>query len=121
MTDMSERQGPLKSGCVWREAFALVTSRWGILILIALGQRPLRFYLLRDSVEGISEKMLSQTLKLLVRDGFVARHADGSAPPQVTYSLTPLGKGLAERLNAVSEWLGAHLDEVNAVRQRQKL
>lgn len=101
--------GPLKAGCLWRDIFTHVTGRWGFLILIALAPGPLRFHLLRDGVEGISEKMLSQTLKLLIRDGLVSRSVAATVPPQVSYALTPMGREIARRLDEVSAWIGAHV------------
>ncbi|MEV4896171.1 helix-turn-helix domain-containing protein [Nonomuraea sp. NPDC055795] len=79
------------SDCPGREVFTHVTSRWGMLIMVALRDGPLRFYLLRDRIGGISEKMLSQSLRGLVRDGLVHREVEPSVPPKVTYSLTGLG------------------------------
>lgn len=103
-------------GCLWQDVFTHITSRWGVLILMALIIEPLRFYRLRDIVDGISEKMLSQTLKSLQRDGFIMRDQDTSVPPKVTYSLTPLGVDLAERMFQVSEWIGDHIDEIVSAR-----
>jgi DNA-binding HxlR family transcriptional regulator len=67
--------------CSGRAVFNHIASRWGILLLVTLGEGPMRFHLLRDRIEGISEKMLLQTLKFLVRDGLVPtlRGADQSA------------------------------------------
>ncbi|TGG90265.1 transcriptional regulator [Natronospirillum operosum] len=116
-TDSDSEQGPLKAGCLWRDVFNHVTSRWGFLILIALADGPLRFYVLRNSVEGISEKMLSQTLKLLMRDGLVSRHVEETIPPRVTYALTDMGHAITTHLNGVSNWIGDHVD---AIAQAQK-
>lgn len=78
----------------------------GLLLLVTLGEGPLRFHLLRDRIEGISEKMLSQTLKALVRDGLVRRLVEPTIPPRVTYELTPIGGELAAPLREVIERLG---------------
>jgi DNA-binding HxlR family transcriptional regulator len=115
MVDMMKSgsvRGPLKAGCLWRDVFNHVSSRWGFLILIALVDRPLRFYILRNSVEGISEKMLSQTVKLLIRDGLVSRHVEETIPPQVSYALTDMGQEIAMRLDCVSNWIGDHVSEI---------
>jgi DNA-binding HxlR family transcriptional regulator len=89
-----------------------VGSRWGVLILTALRDGPLRFYLLRNKIEGISEKMLSQALRQLSRDGLVYRQVEPSIPPQVSYGLTPLGTGLAEHMQHLFDWLKANAGEV---------
>jgi DNA-binding HxlR family transcriptional regulator len=112
ISDRDGARGPCKAGCLWRDVFNHVTSRWSFLILIALAEHPLRFYMVRDRVEGISEKMLSQTLKLLMRDGLVLRHVEATIPPQVTYELTSMGNEIARRLDAVSEWIGAHVADI---------
>ncbi|MEY9839190.1 winged helix-turn-helix transcriptional regulator [Streptacidiphilus sp. EB103A] len=75
-----------------------VTSRWGVWVLIALQSDSLRFYELRDSIQGISEKMLAQTLRALVQDGLVWREVEPTTPPQVTYGLTQFGRDLGEPL-----------------------
>ena len=111
-------KGPLQQDCLWRDVFHHVTSRWGILVLIALSGGPLRFYLLRDEVEGVSEKMLSQTLKLLIRDGLVLRSVEPSVPPKVSYELTTMGHGLAARLSGVSSWIGDHIPDLARARLR---
>lgn len=108
----ADDRGPLKADCLWRDVFNHVTSRWGFLILIALADGPMRFYVLRNRVEGISEKMLSQTLKSLMRHGLISRHVQDSIPPQVTYALTDMGHEIAERLDSVSNWIGDHVAQI---------
>lgn len=113
-----ETQGPLRAQCLWRDVFTHVTSRWAFLILIALAARPMRFHVLRDSVEGISEKMLSQTLKTLVRDGLVSRHVQHTIPPQVSYALTAMGYEIATRLDEVSTWIGDHVAAIGQAQSK---
>jgi DNA-binding HxlR family transcriptional regulator len=98
--------------CPGRVVLDHVGSRWGALILTALHAGPLRFSALRTKVEGISEKMLSQTLRVMVRDGLVDRHVAHTAPPQVTYNLTRTGHGVAEHLHQLFAWIQANIDEV---------
>ncbi|MFD8565679.1 winged helix-turn-helix transcriptional regulator [Streptomyces sp. NPDC059639] len=81
--------------CPSRQVLLDVTGRWGILVLAALHQGESRFSVLHRRIEGISEKMLSHTLQLLRRDGLVHRHVADDAPPQVTYSLSGLGRTVA--------------------------
>ncbi|MEW2527078.1 helix-turn-helix domain-containing protein [Streptomyces sp. NPDC047071] len=84
--------------CPARDVVDHVTSRWGIWVLISLRSGGLRFYELRDSIRGISEKMLAQTLRVLVQDGLVWREVEPTTPPQVTYGLTEFGKNISEPL-----------------------
>jgi DNA-binding HxlR family transcriptional regulator len=84
--------------CPARDVVDHVTSRWGIWVLISLRSNDLRFYELRESIQGISEKMLAQSLRALVQDGLVWRHVEPTTPPQVTYGLTEFGRDLAEPL-----------------------
>ena len=94
-------------GCTSRAAFEVVTGKWSSLALLALGEGSYRFNALRRRVEGVSEKMLSQTLQALERDGMVAREVVTTIPPRVEYSLTPLGVQVAERLRALADLLEA--------------
>jgi DNA-binding HxlR family transcriptional regulator len=103
--------------CPGRAVFNHITSRWGLLLLVTLGEGPLRFHLLRDRIEGISEKMLSQTLKSVVRDGLVRRLVEPTVPPRVTYELTPIGAELAAPLRDVVERLGRFVPDILAAQQ----
>ncbi|WP_163505813.1 winged helix-turn-helix transcriptional regulator [Fodinicola acaciae] len=85
-------------GCPSRKALEDVTGRWGILAMVALRDGTLRFNALRRRVDGVSEKMLAQTLHALERDGFVRRDAQPVIPPRVDYSLTEPGRRLADKL-----------------------
>ncbi|MEO4001404.1 helix-turn-helix domain-containing protein [Mesorhizobium sp. CAU 1732] len=104
--------GPLTADCPCRVVFDHLTSRWSLLVLLALSDGVLRFHALRDRVEGISEKMLSQSLKTLVRDGRVVRHVEPTVPPKVSYELTRLGEEVSEPLRQVSEWIGRRIDDI---------
>ncbi len=103
------------SDCPARQVLDHVTSRWGVWVLMALRENELRFFELRDRIEGISEKMLSQTLRRLVRDGLVWRQVAPSTPPRVTYGLTPLGQGASEPLATLFSWLRDHAVDILAV------
>jgi DNA-binding HxlR family transcriptional regulator len=98
--------------CNSRAAFEVVTSKWASLALLALGEGSYRFNALRRRVEGVSEKMLSQTLQALERDGMVTRDVVTTIPPRVEYTLTPLGEGVAERLRSLADLLEASVAEV---------
>lgn len=84
--------------CPARNVIDHVTSRWGVWVLISLRGNSLRFYELRESIRGISEKMLAQTLRALVDDGLVWREVEPTTPPQVTYGLTEFGRDVGEPL-----------------------
>lgn len=84
--------------CPARDMVDHVTSRWGIWVLISLRNSDLRFYELRDSIQGVSEKMLAQTLRALVKDGLVWRAVEPTTPPQVTYGLSEFGRHISEPL-----------------------
>lgn len=103
-------------GCTSRAAFEDVTSRWASLALLALGEGRYRFNALRRRVEGVSEKMLSQTLQSLERDGMVTREVVTTIPPRVEYSLTPLGHRVAAHLRALADLLEETAADVAASR-----
>jgi DNA-binding HxlR family transcriptional regulator len=106
-----------EQNCPSRQILDQVTTRWGTLVLAALVAGPHRYAALRDKVAGISEKMLSQTLKQLVRAGLVHRDVEPTVPPQVTYSLTELGSDLATPLCQLIHWIGQHSDELLAAQR----
>ncbi|MFF9627019.1 winged helix-turn-helix transcriptional regulator [Streptomyces griseosporeus] len=104
--------------CPSRGTLEHVTGRWGALTLGALHEGSLRFNELRRRVDGVSEKMLSQTLHALERDGLVHREAQPTNPPRVDYELTPLGRQVAERLLSLIHFVEGSMDDVLASRER---
>ncbi|MFE0118938.1 winged helix-turn-helix transcriptional regulator [[Kitasatospora] papulosa] len=104
--------------CPSRGTLEHVTGRWGGLTLGALYESGARFNELRRRVDGVSEKMLSQTLHALERDGLVHREAQLTNPPRVDYGLTPLGRQVAERLTALIELVEGRMPEVVEARAR---
>ena len=104
--------------CPSRGTLEHVTGRWGALTLGALHEGSLRFNELRRRVDGVSEKMLSQTLHALERDGLVHREAQPTNPPRVDYELTPLGREVAERLLALIHFVEGRMGDVLAARER---
>ena len=86
------------TNCVARDVVDHVTSRWGIWVLISLQRNDLRFFELRESIQGISEKMLAQSLRALVADGLIWRRVEPTTPPRVTYGLTEFGRDVGEPL-----------------------
>ncbi|KES06539.1 HxlR family transcriptional regulator [Streptomyces toyocaensis] len=104
--------------CPSRGTLEHVTGRWGALTLGALYEGSLRFNELRRRVDGVSEKMLSQTLHALERDGLVLREAQPTNPPRVDYELTPLGREVAERLLSLIHCVEGSMDAVLRARER---
>ena len=104
--------GILPANCPSRTVLDHVTSKWGVLVIIALSQEDLRWGELRRTIEGISEKMLASTLRTLETDGLVHREAQATIPPRVDYSLTPLGHELADRLLPLMGWIAENADGI---------
>ncbi|MFG2649862.1 winged helix-turn-helix transcriptional regulator [Streptomyces sp. NPDC048436] len=102
--------------CPQRLVLEHVTSRWGVLALIALEERSHRFSELRRALGRVSEKMLTQTLQTLERDGLVHRDAKPVIPPRVDYSLTDLGREAAEQVRALAAWTERRMDDVHKAR-----
>lgn len=104
--------------CPTRKILDRVGDKWAVLILLLLRHEPLRFNQLRREIEGISQKMLSQVLKSLERDGLVRRRAIATVPVTVEYSITPLGSTLAAAVDPLRAWAEAHLKDVLAAQRR---
>ncbi|MFJ3896273.1 winged helix-turn-helix transcriptional regulator [Streptomyces sp. NPDC090083] len=102
--------------CLARDVVDHVTSRWGIWVLISLRRTSLRFFELRESIQGISEKMLAQTLRALLEDGLVWREVEPTTPPQVTYGLTEFGRDVGEPLSELFDRITQRLSERDAER-----
>ncbi|WP_069849461.1 winged helix-turn-helix transcriptional regulator [Actinoalloteichus hymeniacidonis] len=102
--------------CTSRSALENVSGRWSILALLALAEGDYRFNALRRRVEGVSEKMLAQTLQALERDGLVRREVVTVIPARVEYSLTALGGTIAGRLHGLVELLEASVDQITEAR-----
>ncbi|MFE9838275.1 winged helix-turn-helix transcriptional regulator [Streptomyces sp. NPDC005551] len=109
---VSEQRADGEAMCPYRLVLEHVTSRWGVLVLIALRERPHRFSELRRAIGRVSEKMLTQTLQTLERDGLVHRDAKPVIPPRVDYSLTALGREAAEQVAALAGWTERCMDAV---------
>lgn len=103
--------------CPSRDVLQHVTSRWGVLVLVALLAGTHRFSDLRRKIGGVSEKMLAQTLQWLESDGFVLRKSYPVVPPHVEYSLTPLGLEVARRVEALADWIEGNLPSIMEARK----
>ena len=108
----------LSSECPSREILEHLTSKWSVLVLRCLSDGVLRFSELRNRIEGVSEKMLAQTLKVLEQDGFVLRTVYPEVPPRVEYQLTILGAQAAEKLNYLIGWIERSLPDILENKQR---
>jgi DNA-binding HxlR family transcriptional regulator len=103
--------------CPTRAVLEHVTSKWGVLVLAALRERTYRFSELRRRVDGVSEKMLSQTLRALEHDGLIARVAYPEVPPRVEYNLTALGREAAELLVGLVSFIERRIPQMLEARQ----
>ncbi|WP_030761191.1 MULTISPECIES: winged helix-turn-helix transcriptional regulator [unclassified Streptomyces] len=101
-----------------REIFSDVANKWALLIIEALGERTLRFGELRDEIEGISHKMLTQNLRMLERNGLVERTVHPVVPPRVEYTLTEPGQALRVTIDGLCDWTHRHLGHIEASRHR---
>ncbi|MFD2252300.1 DNA-binding HxlR family transcriptional regulator [Pseudochelatococcus lubricantis] len=113
---LSEKLGRgdlMAAACPSREVLRHLTSRWGVLVLIALRSGTLRFGDLRRRIGGVSERMLAQTLQWLENDGMVERKAYKIVPPHVEYTLTPLGEEAAEKVRDLADWIETSLPRIS--------
>jgi DNA-binding HxlR family transcriptional regulator len=106
----------LDQNCESRQALELISDKWTALIVYALVDGPRRHGELRRTVDGISQKMLTQTLRRMESEGLVERDVLDRVPPHVEYSLTALGRTLEKPLVAICEWAMEHLDELRQAR-----
>jgi DNA-binding HxlR family transcriptional regulator len=106
----------LAAACPTRQVINSIGDRWSLLVLYALEGGTLRFQQLRRVVDGVSQKMLTQTLRGLERDGLVRREVFASVPPRVEYSLTQLGASLSGIIAAVRTWAYDNMDEIDNAR-----
>jgi DNA-binding HxlR family transcriptional regulator len=104
--------------CPSREILKHVTSRWGVLVLVALMDGTHRFSDLRRKIGEVSEKMLAQTLQQLEQDGFINRVSHPVVPPHVEYSLTSLGEGVGKQVEALTDWIETNLPKIMMAQQR---
>ena len=106
----------LDKNCESRQALELISDKWTALIVYALADGARRHGELRRTIDGISQKMLTQTLRRMEAEGLIEREVLDRVPPHVEYSLTPLGETLEKPLGAICEWAMGHLDELREAR-----
>ncbi|MFP2925622.1 winged helix-turn-helix transcriptional regulator [Pyxidicoccus sp. 3LG] len=120
MAKWAEQRGDLYApACPSRGVLEHVTSRWGVLVLVALLDGTHRFSELRRKVAGVSEKMLAQTLHALEEDGFVLREVHPVIPPHVDYTLTPLGEEVAGHVEVLVDWIEESMPRILEARAKQ--
>ena len=103
---------------VVREILDRVGDKWSVLVIALLGDRSHRFNELRRQIDGISQRMLTLTLRQLERDGLVSRTVHATVPPRVDYALTPLGESVLEPLNGLIGWAAEHGTDIAEARLR---
>ncbi|GGK78945.1 winged helix-turn-helix transcriptional regulator [Streptomyces flaveus] len=107
----------MRADSLAREIFSDVANKWALLIIEFLGDRTLRFSELRNEVEGISHKMLTQNLRMLERNGLVERCVHPTVPPRVEYTLTEAGQGLRATIDGMCDWTHRYLAHIEASRR----
>lgn len=110
------RPDVLNQACESRQALELIADKWTALVVYTLIEGPKRHGELRRAIDGISQKMLTQTLRRMEAEGVVEREVLDRVPPHVEYSLTPLGRTLEKPLVAICEWAMTHLDDLREAR-----
>jgi DNA-binding HxlR family transcriptional regulator len=115
--DQPQRGELFSVACPSRKVLQNVTSRWGVMVLVALMSGTYRFSDLRRKIGGVSEKMLAQTLQSLEADGFVLRTAFPVVPPRVEYSLTRMGQEVAREVESLADWIEGNLYRIMEQRQ----
>lgn len=120
ISEKFQRGNVMVPACPSREVLQHITSRWGILVLIALESGTLRFSQLRRKIGGVSERMLAQTLQCLEGDGLLDRIAYDVVPPHVEYNLTPLGREAAERVRILADWIEDNMPRISQAREQKQ-
>lgn len=106
------------SQCPSRQVLDRIADRWTALVILALSEKTMRYGQLQRRIDGVSQKMLTQTVRSLERDGMLVRKIHAVIPPMVEYSLTPLGRSLIKPLDAIKDWAESHLPELLAARKK---
>jgi DNA-binding HxlR family transcriptional regulator len=114
--DYDARQWDTREDCEVRQILDRIADKWSLLVIALLDCQSLRFTQLRREIDGVSQRMLSVTLRQLERDGLVSRTVHPVVPPRVDYALTPLGRTLHQTIKALVTWTEEHREEIAAAR-----
>ena len=112
-----ERGDVYAAECPTRRLLDRIADKWTTLLLTTLDEGPMRFNALKRRIEGVSQKMLSQTLRQMERDGLVLRHVEATVPVSVTYEITPLGRTLVTALRPMIDWAETRMEQVDEARR----
>ncbi|MFD1831674.1 winged helix-turn-helix transcriptional regulator [Streptomyces desertarenae] len=118
LTGLPEDADLRRADSLAREIFSDVANKWALLIIEALGEGTLRFGELRNEVEGVSHKMLTQNLRMLERNGLVERTVHPVVPPRVEYTLTEPGRALRATIDGLCDWTHRYLGHIETARDR---
>src|ERR1700694_5541559 len=118
MAKSSSPASVMDAQCPSRLVLDRIADKWTALIIQILARGTMRYAALQREIEGISQKMLTQTLRSLERDGLVQRTVYAEVPPRVEYALTPLGRGLRELIAPIREWSNANVKDILAAQQQ---
>ncbi|MEU2253835.1 helix-turn-helix domain-containing protein [Nocardia xishanensis] len=116
-TDVSTQVSASSAACELRDVLDRVGDKWSVLIMAMLGTGPRRYTELRRSIDGISQRMLTLTLRSLERDGLVIRTVTPTAPPRVDYDLTAAGRTLSHEVGALIDWAEQHREYIATARR----
>jgi DNA-binding HxlR family transcriptional regulator len=111
-----QRWNMMDAACPTRQVLDRIADKWTMLVIVALEDGTLRFSELRRRVEGVTQKMLTQTLRRLERDGMVDREVIATVPVTVRYTLTPMGHSLADAVNVIRTWAYDNMDAIETAR-----
>ncbi|MEV4115906.1 helix-turn-helix domain-containing protein [Nonomuraea sp. NPDC049695] len=114
--DYDVRQWDTREDCEVRQILDRIADKWSLLVIALLDCQSLRFTQLRREIDGVSQRMLSVTLRQLERDGLVTRTVHPVVPPRVDYALTPLGRTLHQTIKTLVTWTEEHQQEIAAAR-----
>ncbi|MFD8726150.1 winged helix-turn-helix transcriptional regulator [Streptomyces sp. NPDC059629] len=118
---MGKAYNVMAATCPSRTVLHRIGARWTVFIVNALDDGPRRFTELKGHIQGITPKVLTETLRSLEADGLISRHTYEENPPRVEYALTPLGRSLLVPLRAVRLWAEEHVPDIEAARARQPI
>ena len=117
---MGKAYNVMAATCPSRTVLHRIGARWTVFVVNALDEGPRRFTELKTHIQGITPKVLTETLRSLEEDGLISRREYDENPPRVEYALTPLGRSLLVPLRAVRQWAEAHVPDIEAARDRSR-